>query len=158
MQVLGLSPSIRRGAPWLYDLRATPRHCTGDNRRIGRAESIDASDEQIKIRYDDGRGAAVLLAGRRLINGGTGDIVIIGHDDRGAFVAGYMRQDGLPSNCFVDNAPGVDRGDYIELRDILWSKASYFSSAVAVQADHAYPGGTRFCFNEMGLIWATVAA
>jgi hypothetical protein len=124
----------------------------------GLARSVDVYNDQIHITFDDGRDAWVMLSGRRLINGPGGDIVIIGHDIRGGFVAGYTRQDGLPSNCYFDDMPGIDRGGYVELRDVLWSKTSDFSPAVAVAAGAAYPAGTRFCFNESGLIWATVAS
>ena len=124
----------------------------------GLAQSIEVTNDQIHVRYTDGRGAYVKLAGRKLIDGGTGDIVIVGHDARGGFVAGYMRQDGLPPNCFVDNTPGIERGDYIELHEFLWSKTHNFSPAQTASANSEYPGGTRFCFNDSGQIWGTVGA
>src|SRR5690242_13685109 len=76
--------------------------------------------------FSDGRSAYVLLIGRRLINSALGDVVVIGHDTNGPFLAAFTNQDGLPGNCYVDDAQGIDRGAYIELRGILWTKATQF--------------------------------
>lgn len=88
--------------------------------------------------------------------GGFG-LVIVGEDREGAFVAGFMTQDGLPSDCYVENGEGVERGSYIESSGVLWAKAPSFNSPIHPALGESYPGGTRFCFNDRGLV-ATVIA
>jgi hypothetical protein len=140
---MAVAPTIRN-PPTLYQVVLTT--------------ATEITEGAIHYVFADGRAAWVMTGGRTLINDGTGDLVIIGHDGRGGFVAGYTRQGGLPTDCFVDNSTGIDRGAYIELRNILWTKTTNFGAANAVAPDHQYPGGTRFCFNEFGEIWRTVAS
>ena len=123
----------------------------------GRVSSQSTDGHQNDYVFNDGRATYVMLSGRRLINGGLGDVVFLGHDANGPFLAAFMTQDGLPSNCYVDNAQGIDRGAYIELRGILWAKATQFTSPVRTRSGDAYPGATRFCFSDQGQIWSVVA-
>lgn len=87
----------------------------------------------------------------------TGDLVILGSDAEGQFVASFMRQGGLPDSCYVENATGIDRGEYIEVRAVLWRKSPAFAPAVAVSRDTVYPPGTRFCLDGEGMVASTVA-
>jgi hypothetical protein len=89
--------------------------------------------------------------------GWSGDLVIIGSDAEGMFVATFMRQDGLPDTCYVENEIGVDRGDHIETRGVLWSKSTTFEPADAVGSDARYPAGTRLCFDRDGRIASTIS-
>jgi len=78
------------------------------------------------------------------------DLVILGTDAEGPFIATFPTQDGLPDDCYVENDPGVDRGSYVEILGILWSKAPGFSSTTPF--GRPYPPATRFCFDQAGRI------
>lgn len=85
-------------------------------------------------------------------------LVIIGSDGEGNFVASFPLQDGLPPDCYRENAVGIDRGAYIEAEGVLWAKAPDFSASAHPDTGSAYPAGTRFCFNERGLVSGTIGA
>jgi len=81
--------------------------------------------------------------------GVPGGLVIVGSDTSGLFVAAFSTQEGMPADCYVENAPGRARGAYIETRGVLWAK----DPSVPTRDDgSAYGSGTRFCFNERGVI------
>lgn len=107
----------------------------------------------------DGGTLEVGPAGVRTVTpaGWSGDLVIIGSDADGMFVATFMRQDGLPDTCYVENELGVDRGTHVETRGILWSKSPAFQAAEAIVPDTQYLAGTRLCFDRSGHITSTVA-
>lgn len=107
----------------------------------------------------DGGTLEVEMAGYRVIGPAdwSGELVILASDAEGLFVASFMTQGGLPDDCYVENAVGIDRGGYIESRGVLWRKAPSFAAAVSVPPDHAYPAGTRFCFDASGEITTTIA-
>ncbi|MEP6470035.1 MAG: hypothetical protein ABJC24_09720 [Chloroflexota bacterium] len=88
--------------------------------------------------------------------GGFG-LVILGDDQAGPFVAAFMAQEGLPSDCYVENGEGIERGSSIESSGVLWAKAPTFNSPVHPALGESYPGGTRFCFNERGLVASVIA-
>lgn len=87
----------------------------------------------------------------------SGELIILGSDAGGPFVASFMPQDGLPDDCYVENEVGIDRGTYIETRGVLWRKALSFAAAEVVLPNQAYAAGTRFCFDDSGEITSTVA-
>ena len=87
----------------------------------------------------------------------SGDLIVLGSDADGLFVASFMTQGGLPEDCYVENAVGIDRGTHIETRGVLWRKAGSFVAAQLVLPDEVYPAGTRFCFDDTGEITSTVA-
>ena len=62
--------------------------------------------------------------------GDPGELVIIGSDAQGNFVASFPLQGGLPPDCYRENAVGIERGDYIEAEGVLWAKAPDFTSLV----------------------------
>ena len=107
----------------------------------------------------DGGTLEIEPAGYREIGlaGWSGELVVLGWDAEGAFVAGFMRQAGLPDDCFVESATGLDRGAFIEMRGVLWAKSSRFDAAEPVAPGTAYPSGTRFCFDDEGEITSTIA-
>ncbi|HSI98800.1 MAG TPA: hypothetical protein VLA59_00265 [Patescibacteria group bacterium] len=113
----------------------------------------------IEYEFADGESRRIDPNGWRVItpHGWSGELVIIGIDEAGQFVASFARQGGLPDDCYVENEMGIDRGDHIETRGILWRKAASFTPAEAVRRDASYPSGTRFCFTEHGEISSTVA-
>ena len=78
------------------------------------------------------------------------DLVVLGTDAVGPFLATFPNQDGLPEDCYVENDPGIDRGSHIEILGILWRKAPGLQGAVPFGT--WYEPGSRFCFNERGLI------
>jgi hypothetical protein len=107
----------------------------------------------------DGGTLEVDFAGYRVLgpHDWSGELVILGSDAEGLFVASFMPQGGLPDDCYVENQVGIDRGPYVETRGVLWRKAPSFAAAELVPADQAYPAGTRFCFDATGQITSTVA-
>jgi len=107
----------------------------------------------------DGGTLEVDTAGYRVLgpHSWSGDLVILGSDADGLFVASFMPQGGLADDCYVENEAGIDRGAHIETRGILWRKSPTFAAADPVLANVAYPAGTRFCFDESGEITSTVA-
>ena len=112
--------------------------------------------QTIEYTYADGTTREVNPDGYRQLTpaGWSGPLVILGHDDTGLFVASFMTQDGLPSTCYFENAEGIARGSYIETRGVQWPKAS---SVASTASGSAYPIGTRFCFNERGVIDGLIA-
>jgi len=83
-----------------------------------------------------------------------GELLILGSDAAGRFMASFLPQGGLPEDCDVENDPGVDRGASVEILGILWRKAPGFVATVPSGAP--YPAGTRFCFDATGRIGGTV--
>ena len=83
------------------------------------------------------------------------DLVVIGADAQGPFVASFMTQGGLPDDCYVENDPGVDRGSHVEILGILWRKSPGF--AATIPDGTGYTPGTRFCFDEHGRVASIVA-
>jgi len=122
---------------------------------------IGAREDAVSARYtlSDGRVWTANKDVYRLLTvGWSGDLLVAGTDTDGQFVATFMRQDGLPADCYVENRPGVEWGDYIEIRGVLWPKAPGFRAGGDVPSrGSAYEGGTRFCFDRDGLIASTVA-
>jgi hypothetical protein len=82
------------------------------------------------------------------------DLVIVGTDADGPFMATFPTQGGLPDNCYVENDIGIDRGSHVEILGILWRKAPGFAGSVPYGVRYAV--GTRFCFDEQGRIGSTV--
>ncbi len=83
-------------------------------------------------------------------NGCCGQLVVLGTDASGPFLATFQTQGGLPDDCFVENDAGMDQGSHVEIHGVLWRKARALQGAVP--AGVAYPSGTRFCFDEHGRI------
>lgn len=89
--------------------------------------------------------------------GHGGKLLVVGRDSEGQFIATFMTQDGLPTDCYFENATGIERGAYVEMRGILWAKAPGLVSSVPVPPlGWAYPGGTRFCLSDAAQVTATV--
>ena len=72
-------------------------------------------------------------------------------------MATFMRQDGLPESCYVENEVGVDRGESVETRGVMWPKSPDFTAAEVVAPNARYPAGTRFCLDRTGHVISTVA-
>jgi hypothetical protein len=51
---------------------------------------------------------------------------------------------------------GIERGAFIETQGILWAKAASFVAPMQPKLGSAYPTGTRFCFNALGLITGVI--
>jgi hypothetical protein len=83
------------------------------------------------------------------------DLVVIGADAEGPFVATFPTQGGLPDDCYVENDPGIDRGSHIEILGVLWRKSP--GLAATIPYGTGYTPGTRFCFDEHGRVTRTVA-
>ena len=117
---------------------------------------IDAGYYSDHARYvfSDGSGHEVPTSYRQI--GDLGDLVIIGSDRGGPFVASFPIQDGLPPDCYRETAVGIERGAYIEAEGIMWAKAPGFASPGTPAVGTEYTPGTRFCFNEHGLIESVI--
>jgi hypothetical protein len=88
---------------------------------------------------------------------GGGELLLAGTDLQGSFVATFQTQDGLPSGCYVENAVGIERGAYLEIRGVMWAKEPGFASDPEIPArDAEYPSGTRFCFDAAGRVASAV--
>jgi hypothetical protein len=119
---------------------------------VGVATDVRFYEGHVRIAFADGTVHEV-AAGYRQIGDSPGfNVIIIGSDSQGPFVASFPTQAGLPPDCFREHAEGIERGAYIETEGVLWSKAASFASPVHPDVGSTYPGGTRFCFNGRGLI------
>ncbi|MEO7332779.1 MAG: hypothetical protein ABIZ71_02425 [Gemmatimonadales bacterium] len=117
---------------------------------VGVATEVRIYQDYTRYVFADGSVHEVPNSYRQIGDGGG--LVIIGFDSQGPFVASFPIQGGLPSDCYRENAVGIERDAYIEAEGILWAKAPGFASADAPALDTEYPAGTRFCFNDRGLI------
>ena len=138
--------------------------CNADEGGAPKPPTIEAAGLAIDIRIDadgtrytfaDGSIHEVPNSYRQLGDGGFG-VVIIGSDSTGPFVAGFPTQDGLPADCYRENAVGVDRGGYIETQGVLWAKAPTFDSPFHPALGSSYPAGVRFCFDISGRIASVI--
>jgi hypothetical protein len=113
----------------------------------------------VRYVFTDGRTTEVVTANYRVLtpHGWDGELVVLGQDQAGDFVASFSTQADMPADCYVENSKGVDRGAYVQLRGVLWRKASGFQSATQPPNGAAFPGGTRFCLDDQGLITNAVA-
>ncbi len=126
--------------------------------RAGVAASVSTDGSSVHITFVSGPPVTLSLDGLRLVTGGVGgELVISGSDADGPFLAGFTTQDGLRANCYVDNAQGINRGQYLQLRGILWQKSPAIDDPEKPGTGQAYPGGTRFCFDESGAVRAVLA-
>ena len=103
-------------------------------------ETISGTDRTIT--EGDGRVFDVPATVRPAFRGGGGDLFILGSNDRGSFVALFVRQDGLPADCHLPGigATGIERGGSIEIGGVLWPKAASFRPGQSVPAvGSAYP-------------------
>jgi hypothetical protein len=121
----------------------------------GVATDVRIYQDHVRYAFADGSVHEVPLSYRQIGHGGFG-LVIIGSDSGGPFIALFPTQGGLPADCYRENAEGIERGAYIQTQGVLWTKAPSFTSPVHPDAGSAYPGGTRFCFNEQGLITTVI--
>jgi hypothetical protein len=108
-----------------------------------------------RVEFTDARGVVHSVSGPKDYrdvgwSGWDGPLLILGRDDVGPFVAGFMAQDGLPPDCYVQRDPGVERGSHVEIAGILWRKAPGFTASI--EFGEPYPPGSRFCLDERGLI------
>ena len=132
---------------------STPRPPT--IQAVGIATDVRISADQTRYAFAEGSVHEVPNSSRQIGDGGFG-LVIIGSDSEGPFVAGFPTQDGLPGDCYRENAAGVDRGGYIETQGVLWAKAPTFASPVHPAPGASYPAGSRFCFDETGRIASVI--
>ena len=123
---------------------------------VGVATDVRIYQDHVRYVFADGSVHEVPLSYRQFGDGGLGGLVVIGSGSRGNFVASFPTQAGLPTDCYRENAEGIERGAYIQTQGVLWTKASSFTSTVHPDAGSEYPGGTRFCFNEQGLITTVI--
>jgi hypothetical protein len=101
----------------------------------------------------DGRRLSFDMAAERVPHYSVSDLLVVGRDDRGRWVAVLGRQDGLRDDCFVLRERGINLGGAVEIEGVAWPKSLTFSSperepGVGV----GYPGATRFCVDPSGHI------
>jgi hypothetical protein len=87
-------------------------------------------------------------------NGWGGPLQVLGRDAEGRFVASFPTQEGLPPDCYRENAVGVDRGSHVEINGVLWRKAPGFDGSIAFGT--RYATGARFCFDELGRVASVI--
>lgn len=126
---------------------------------VGKPSETRIAARTVTYVLADGGTLEVDVAGYRVLgpHEWSGELVVLGSDADGMFVASFLPQDGLPDDCYVENEVGIDRGAHIEVRGVLWRKAPSFAAAEPVAPGHRYPAGTRFCFDDTGEITSTVA-
>ena len=117
---------------------------------VGIVTDVRYYEDHARYVFSDGSVHEVPASYRQV--GDPGALVIIGFDEAGPFVASFPLQGGLPPDCYRENAVGIERGAYIEAEGILWAKAPGFMSAETPALDTKYLPGTRFCFNDRGLV------
>jgi hypothetical protein len=82
--------------------------------------------------------------------GGPGNLMIVGSDTRGRFVALLGHLDRLPSGCHFSRTAGKEYGVFVELGGVLFLKDAEFTSIPGVRMGDPYPPGTQFCFADNG--------
>jgi hypothetical protein len=127
--------------------RSADHRVRGARDRLADLEFTDAAGVVHAIEIDDYRQVTE--------HGCCIDLVVIGADAQGPFVASFMTQGGLPDDCYVENDPGVDRGSHVEILGILWRKSPGFAAKIPYGT--GYTPGTRFCFDEHGQVASIVA-
>jgi hypothetical protein len=127
--------------------------------KAGVVTDLRIYNDKVRYTFSDGEVREVPTEGYRQLTsndwGGFG-LVILGHDLDGLFVAAFLAQEGLPSDCYVENGEGIERGAYIESRGVLWAKSPGFTSSINPALGEPYPMGTRFCFNDHGLVASVI--
>lgn len=124
---------------------------------VGVATDVRINADNMRITLEDGSVHEISGSYRQLGDACCGfGVVIIGSDSEGPFIAGFPTQDGLAPDCYRDNAPGTERGGYIETWGVMWAKAASFVAPVIPDDGMPYPAGTRFCFNTQGQIASTI--
>jgi len=123
---------------------------------VGVATDVRLYEDHTRFVFADGTVEEVPATYRQIGESPGSGLIIIGFDASGQFVASFPTQAGLPADCYRENRTGIERGAYIEMEGVLWAKAPSFTSAAAPANGSAYPGGTRFCFNDRGLVVAVI--
>lgn len=126
---------------------------------VGRISAVEIHTGFVRYGLADGSTWDFPDGTYRLVGDGGhgGRLLVVGRDSQGQFIATFMTQDGLPADCYFENATGIERGAYIELRGILWAKAPAFSSDVLVPpVGYAYLSGTRFCLDATARVTRAV--
>ena len=99
------------------------------------------------------------MAAERVPHLSVPDLLVVGRDQDGRWVAVIGNQGGLPDDCFVLDERGINLGNAIEIEGIRWPKSVTFTSPEREPALGAeYPGATRFCVGEHGRIESIVPA
>jgi hypothetical protein len=125
---------------------------------VGVATDVRIYADRTRNVFADGNVHEVPASDRQLGDGGLFDLVVIGSDAEGRFVLTFPLQADLPPDCYRENGVGIERGAHIELWGILLEKAPGFSSPVETAIGAEYPGGTRFCLNDHGLVTSVIGA
>ena len=122
----------------------------------GLVTDVRIFEEHYEFTDADGSVHAIEIGEHREISGHgcCGELLVLGTDVHGAFMASFRTQDGLPDDCYVERAPGIDRGSHVEINGVLWRKASGFADTVSFGTP--YPPAARFCFDERGRVTSVV--
>ena len=125
-------------------------------RLAGRVADVEIG-EVVRYRLADGHDEEISPHTHRPLteHGWSGELIVIGSDSRGPFVAAFATQEGMPPDCYVENARGVDRGRHVEIGGLLWKKVPRFEGFVPPGSP--YPDGSRFCLDEGGRVASVVA-
>lgn len=127
---------------------------------IGILADEHAADPTRTYILADGRTFEVSIETTRvLFEGGLGQPFVLGTDASGPFVGVFTHQDGLPEDCHLAGIgpDAIERGAFIEIKGVLWRKASTFLSSAALPAlDARFDGSIRFCFNDRAEVSYTV--
>jgi hypothetical protein len=120
--------------------------------------ALVVGERQAGARYEfdlaDGRTVTVGDRGERWIVQDPADVLIVGVDGLGRWVATLNNQEGTPDGCHVLLGRSFERGSWIENEGILWPKSGSFASDTSVPPlGEPYPGGARLCVNERAEVW-----
>jgi hypothetical protein len=124
---------------------------------VGVVTDVRIYADRTRYTFADGSVHEVPASYRQLGDGGFG-LALIGSDADGPFVLTFPLQADLPPDCYRENGVGIERGRHIELWGVLFEKAPGFTSPGVPQVGTEYPGGSRFCLDDHGLVTSVIGA
>lgn len=120
-------------------------HSVTSNRLIFDLEGGDTVEfdrDVVRVLFESGAAPRLLISGR---------------DKSGDWLVVVGGQEGMPSDCSVVNAAGIEWGKRIDLFGILWPKSDAFQVDMPLPAlGSPYPDGTRFCLDASARVAAAI--
>lgn len=127
---------------------------------VGRLASLTVAGPVHTYSLEDGRTFELDSESVRILfEGGPGSPVVVGTQGDQRFVGVFVRQDGLPADCWLPGIGAVGRewGAAIEIDGVVWSKGPGFKAGGTVPGrGDRYPSSTRFCFDAQARVTGVV--